>query len=77
MSLIVTPSARETFMSRELTAAYKQFEEHGPQYVNAETGIKAAAYLFGERVLLVYEEVETGLVVLIHPCAWKGNSPEP
>ena len=44
MSVVVTPSARETFTPRELTTAYKYFEERGPQYVNAETGIRAAAY---------------------------------
>jgi hypothetical protein len=67
MNVVVDPSARETFTPRELTAAYKQFEERGPQYVNAETGIRAAAYRFGERVLLVYKESEMGVVVLIHP----------
>jgi hypothetical protein len=67
MSVVVDPNARETFTPRELTAAYKQFEERGPQYVNAETGLRAAAYWFGTRVLLVYEESETGVVVLIHP----------
>ena len=66
-SVVVTPSARETFTPRELTDAYKQFKERGPQYVSTESGIKAAAYWFGTRVLLVYEESETGLVVLIHP----------
>jgi hypothetical protein len=66
-SVVVTPSARETFTPRELTDAYEQFVERGPQYVDAETGLRAAAYRFGERVLLVYEEPETGVVVLIHP----------
>jgi hypothetical protein len=65
----VTPSAREKFTPRELTAAYKLFKERGPQYLDAESGIRAAAYCFGERALLVYEEAETGLVVLIHPNA--------
>jgi hypothetical protein len=69
MSVVVEPSARETFTSRELTDAFKEFKERGPQYVNSETGIKAAAYRFGERVLLVYEESEAGVVVLIHPIA--------
>jgi hypothetical protein len=55
------------FTPRELAAAYKEFTEHGPQYREAETGISASAYRFGERVLLVYEESETGLVVLTHP----------
>ena len=67
MSVVVDPSARETFSPREITTAYKQFEERGPQYVDAETGLRAAAYRFGTRVLLVYEESETGLVVLTHP----------
>jgi hypothetical protein len=34
--------------------------------VDAESGLRAAAYRFGERVLLVYEEPETGVVVLSH-----------
>jgi hypothetical protein len=67
MSVVVTPSARETFTPRELAAAYKIFKEHGPQYLSDESGHRASAYRFGERVLLVYEESETGLVVLIHP----------
>jgi hypothetical protein len=67
MNVVVDPSARETFTPREITTAYKQFEEHGPQYVDAETGLRAAAYRFGNRVLLAYEESETGAVVLIHP----------
>ena len=66
-SVIVTPSARETFTPSELTNAYQQFIEHGPQYVDAETGLRGTAYRFGERVLLVYEESETGVVVLTHP----------
>jgi hypothetical protein len=37
--------------------------------VDAETGLRAAAYRFGTRVLLVYEESETGVVILIHPTA--------
>ena len=67
MNVVVNPSARETFTPREITAAYKHFEERGPQYVDAETGLRAAAYRFGERVLLVYEESETGVVILFHP----------
>jgi hypothetical protein len=74
MNVVVNPSARETFTPREITAAYKHFEERGPQYVDAENGLRAAAYWFDERVLLVYEEPETGLMVLIHPSAWKENS---
>jgi hypothetical protein len=67
MSVVVTPSARETFTPRELADAYKIFKEHGPQYMSDESGQRASVYRFGERVLLVYEESETGLVVLIHP----------
>ena len=67
MSVVVDLSARETFTPRELADAYKDFERHGPQYLDAETGLRASAYRFGERVLLVYEEAETGLVILIHP----------
>ena len=77
MGVVVSPSARETFTPRELAAAYKEFTEHGPQLQDAETSLSASAYRFGERVLLVYEESETGVVVLIHPSAWKGNSPKP
>jgi hypothetical protein len=69
MGIVVTPSAREMFTARELTAAYKIFTEREPQYLDAETGLGASAYRFGQRVLLVYEESETGLVVLIHPSA--------
>ena len=67
MSVVVQPSAREMFTPRELADAYKEFTEHGPQLLDLETGLSASAYRFGERVLLVYEESETGLVVLIHP----------
>ena len=49
-----------------LAAAYKHFIEH-PQYLSDGTGLRASAYRFGKRVLFVYEESETGLVVLIHP----------
>jgi len=58
------------FTPRELTDAYKQFKERGAQYLSAETGIRAATYQFGERVLLVYQESETDVVVRIHPSAW-------
>jgi hypothetical protein len=67
MNLVVHPSARETFTPREITTAYKQFEERGAQYVDAETGLRAAAYRFGTRVLLAYEESETSVVILFHP----------
>ena len=67
VSVVVQPSAREMFTPRELSAAFKEFLERGPQFLDAETGITASAYRFDERVLLVYEEAETGVVVLIHP----------
>ena len=76
MSVVVQPSAREMFTPHELSAAFKEFLERGPQYLDAETGIKAAAYRFDERVLLVYEEAEAGVVVLMHPSALKVNSPK-
>ena len=60
MSVVVDPSARETFTPRELAAAYKEFKEHGAQYQDGETGLSASAYCFGEHVLLVYKESETG-----------------
>ena len=63
----MTPSARETFTPRELVAAFKEFIERGPQYLSIETGIRASSYQFGTRVLIVYQEAETGLVMLIHP----------
>jgi len=69
VGVVVTPSAREKFTAHELTAAYKIFKERGPQYLDDDTGITAAAYRVGERVLLVYEEPETGLMVLMHPSA--------
>jgi hypothetical protein len=69
MSVVVKPSARETFTPRELTAAYQEFQECGPQYLDAETGLRAAAYQYGRRVLIVYQEAETDVVVLIHPSA--------
>jgi hypothetical protein len=62
--LLVTPRARERFTSRELRAAYEDFTERGPQYLNVETGLKVTAYRFGIRVLIVCEEPETGVVVL-------------
>jgi hypothetical protein len=76
MGVIVQPSARERFTPRELIDAYKHFEMLGPQHLDTETGIKASAYRFDERVLLVYEEAETGLVVLIQPSALKVDSPK-
>jgi hypothetical protein len=67
MSIVVDPSARETFTPRELAAAYKEFTEQGPQYQDAETGLRAAAYRFGNRILLLYKESETDVVILTHP----------
>ena len=72
MSVVVQPSARERFTPRELVAAYEDFVGGEPQYLDAETGIKASAYRFDAGVLLVYEESEAGVVVLVHPSAWKG-----
>jgi hypothetical protein len=67
MSVVVKPSARETFTPRELATAYRVFTESGPQYVSAESGLKASTYRFGTRVLIAYEEAETGVVLLIYP----------
>jgi hypothetical protein len=67
MNVVVEPSARGAFTPREIAAAFKEFIERGAQYLNAETGTRASAYRFGEHLLLVYEESETGLVVLTHP----------
>jgi hypothetical protein len=67
--VVVEPSAREMFTTRELAAAYKEFLKRGPQLQDGERGVKAAAYCFGEHVLLVDEEPETGVVVLIHRSA--------
>ena len=64
MNVVVTPSARERFTPRELSAAYEDYTEHGPQYLNAETGLKAAAYRFGARLLIVCEEPKSGVVTL-------------
>jgi hypothetical protein len=67
MSVVITPSAREMFKPRELVVAYKEFTAHGGQHQDAETGLRASAYRFGTRVLLVYEESDAGVVVLLHP----------
>jgi hypothetical protein len=64
VNVAVTPSAREAFTPRELSAAYEHYTEHGPQYVNPETGLKAAVYRFGAGVLIVCEEPESGVVML-------------
>jgi hypothetical protein len=67
IGVVVGPRARETFSPRELAAAYTEFLERGPQYLDAETGITASAYRSGERVLIVYRESEMDVMVLIHP----------
>jgi hypothetical protein len=64
MIVVTTPSAYEMFTPRELSAAYKDYTKRGPQYVNAETGLKTAAYRFGARVLIVCEEHELRVVTL-------------
>jgi hypothetical protein len=74
MSVVVNPSAREASTPRELAVAYEDFIERGPQYLDAETGIKASAYRYGERVLLVYQESEAGLVILSHATLRKRRS---
>jgi hypothetical protein len=76
MSLVVKPSARERFTPRELVDAYEDFLGSEPQYLEAETGIKATAYLFGAGVLLVCEEPETHVVVPIHPTSENWCSPK-
>ena len=43
MNVVVDPSARETFTPREITTAYKHFEERGPQYVDAENGLRGCS----------------------------------
>ena len=65
-SLVVLPGAREAFAPRELVGAYVDFVGGEPHYHDAERGIKASAYRFEARVLFVYEESETGSIVLIH-----------
>ena len=62
---IVDPSTRETFTPRELADAYEEFLASGPRYLDAQSGIEGSVYRFGTRVLVVYEEPETGLVVLV------------
>jgi hypothetical protein len=65
--VVAQPSAREEFTARELVAACEDFLEDEARYCDAETGLKAAAYRFGARVLFVYEEPETGVIVLLRP----------
>jgi hypothetical protein len=52
---------------RALFAPEEAFGGAEPQYLDAERGIKASAYRFDTRVLFVYEESETGSIILIHP----------
>jgi hypothetical protein len=63
-SLVVLPGALEAFTPRELLGAYEDFVGGEPQYQDAERGIKASAYSYDSRVLIVYEESETGSFVL-------------
>ncbi len=63
MTVVATPSARETFTPRELSAAYEDYTEHGPQYVNAQTGLKVATYKFGAGVLIVCEKPASGVLL--------------
>jgi hypothetical protein len=67
IGVIVEPGTRETFTPRELTDAYERFMEHGPRYLDARSGIEGSVYRFDTRVLVVYEEPETGVVVLTQP----------
>ena len=53
MGVVVQPSARETFTPRELAAAYKEFVKHGPQLLDADTGLGASSYRFGMRLRLL------------------------
>ncbi len=76
MCVVVTPSARERFTPRELSAAYEDFTERGPQNLNTESGLRLGAYRFGTRVLIVSEELDAGLVVLDrHPTDWQLREP--
>jgi hypothetical protein len=66
-SVIVEPGTRETFTPGELTDAYKRFMKYGPRYLDAESGIEGSVYGFGTRTVVVYEEPESGVVVLTQP----------
>jgi len=74
MSVVVQPSARERFTPRELVDAYEDFLRGEPQYVDAESGLRASAYCFSTGVLLVYEDPEEGVVVLASPQGAEGFS---
>ena len=72
MSVVVTPRAHEMFTPGELADAYGDFEKRAQQEgalqpLEAANGLRLAAYQFGERVLIAYEESEDSVVVLIHP----------
>jgi hypothetical protein len=67
ISVIVEPSTRETFTPRELADAYEEVMKHGPRYLDAESGIEGSVYRFGMRVLILYEEPETGVMVFCSP----------
>ncbi len=69
VGVLVQSSARDKVATSELAAAYKDFIASEPQYLDAESGIKGSVYRFGTRVLVLYEDPETGVVVLIHPSA--------
>jgi hypothetical protein len=71
MGVVVDPSAREAFSARELADAYKYFKVHWPQYLDVEAGLRASAYQFGGRSLLVNEEADTDVGVLFHPASQK------
>ncbi len=64
MNVMTTPSAREKFTPRELSVAYEDYTERGPQYVNAQTGLRATVYRFGARLLIVCQEPESGVMML-------------
>jgi hypothetical protein len=64
MNVVATSSVYETFTPREPSAAYEDYTEHGRQYMNAQTGLKAAVYRLGARVLIVCEEPKSGVVTL-------------
>ena len=49
MGVVVHPSAREPFTTRELVAAYKEFTEHGPQHQDAETGLYLSVLVWRAR----------------------------
>jgi hypothetical protein len=67
VGVLVLHGARRTFTPGELAAAYEDFVASGPRYLDAESGIEGSVYRFGTRALVVYEEPETGMVVLVRP----------